>query len=78
MNQSKIGYGVNHTVTKPNVNGSADIQELICSIKIAHEKGALFFLAVQLAPLLEEYYEQNGSPTAVELETLLAQATRIM
>ena len=62
----------------PKVNGSADIQTLIHSINIAHEKGALFFLAVQLASILEEYDQKNEAITPVELETLIAQATKAM
>lgn len=77
MNQSKVRLTTRPLVS-PNVNGCADIQELMHSVKIAHERGALFFLAVQLEKLLREHSEKNGPPTAVELETLLAQAVRVM
>ncbi len=77
MTQSKV-RPTTRSLVRPNVNGCADIQELIHAVKIAHERGALFFLAVQLEKLLEEHREKNGPPTAVELETLLAQAVRVM
>lgn len=75
MTQSKVRT---RPLVGPNVNGSADIQELMHAVKIAHERGALFFLAVQLEKLLKEHSEKDGPPTAIELETLLAQAIRVM
>jgi hypothetical protein len=59
-------------------NGSADVQALARSLNTAHEKGALFFLAVQLAPLLEEHYEKYGAITPLDLETLIAQTNKTM
>lgn len=59
-------------------NGSADVQALVHSINTAHQNGALFFLAAQLAPVLEEYYKKNGAITPLELETLIAQVNRMM
>jgi hypothetical protein len=77
MNVEKTKYCA--SVRKgPKVNGCADVQTLIRNINIAHEKGALFFLAVQLAPLLEEYLKKNGPPSALELETLIALTTKAM
>lgn len=62
----------------PNVNGSADIQGLIHAINIAYETGALFFLAAQLAPLLDEYTKKNGPPSAVELEAMIVMTNKAM
>jgi hypothetical protein len=54
------------------------VQALVRSVKIAHDKGALFFLAVELGPLLEEHYELNGAITPLDLETLMARVSRAM
>lgn len=62
----------------PKVSSSADVQTLIHSINFAHEKGALFFLAMQLAPILEEHCQKNRAITPLELETFIAQATQVM
>jgi hypothetical protein len=71
-------YYTNPTHKGPNVSGSADVQTFIHSINVAHERGALFFLAVQLAPILEEHCQNNRAITPLELETLIAQATQAM
>jgi hypothetical protein len=68
----------NPTPKGPKVSGSPDIQALIRGINIAHEKGALFFLAVQLAPSLEGHFKKNGPPTEVELEALIMQVAKTM
>ena len=68
----------NHPSKGPKVSGSPDIQALIHGINTAHEKGALFFLAVQLAPSLEGHFKKNGPPTDVELEALIMQVAKTM
>ncbi|MBI1878399.1 MAG: hypothetical protein HYR94_09265 [Chloroflexi bacterium] len=78
MNIEKTDYLVNHAGRGPTVSGSADVQTFIRDIKIAYEKGALFFLALRLAPLLEAYYEKNETITPVELEALIAHAAKAM
>jgi hypothetical protein len=47
-------------------------------IEAAHESGALFFLAAQLRPLLEEFSQRNGPSTSAELQELIAKAARAM
>ncbi len=74
----KKAYHTTHIHQGQNFNGSADVQTLARSLKTAHEKGALFFLAAQLAPLLEEHYEKHGAITPLELETLIAQVNKTM
>jgi hypothetical protein len=55
------------------------VQPLVCNITEAAESGALFFLAVELELLLEEYFQKNGlPPTPVDLEIMIAQAARTM
>jgi hypothetical protein len=71
-------YHPSSTRKGPKVGGSADVQTLIHSIIAAHQTGALFFLAVQLAPILEEHCQKNRAITPLELETLIAQATKVM
>jgi hypothetical protein len=72
---------IDHTFYRlkgPKFDGCADVQALLRSINTAHEKGALFFLAVQLASVLEEHYEKNGPITPLELETTIAQVSKRM
>jgi hypothetical protein len=69
---------INHTPKGLKASACPDIQALVHGINIAHKKGALFFLAVQLETSLEEHLEKNGPPTAVELETLIAQVAKTM
>jgi hypothetical protein len=77
MNLETSPYS-NHIRKGPEVNHCADVQALVRSVKIAHDKGALFFLAVELGPLLEEHYELNGAITPLDLETLMARVSRAM
>jgi hypothetical protein len=45
----------------------------------ASEHGLLFFLAVELELLLDDYLKQNGlPPTPVDLEMMIAQAAKGM
>jgi hypothetical protein len=67
-----------YTPKGPKASACPDIQALVHDINIAHKKGALFFLAVQLERSLEEHFEKSGPPTAVELETLIAQVAKTM
>ena len=67
-----------HIRKGPEVNRCADVQTLVRSLKIAHDKGALFFLAVELGPLLEEHYHMNGEITPLDLETLMARVAKAM
>jgi hypothetical protein len=64
--------------TGSKFDGSADVQDLARSLNLAHEKGALFFLAAQLAPILEQHYEKYGAITPLDLETLIAQTNKTM
>jgi hypothetical protein len=78
MSEAKIAYPIDHIRKGPNFNGCADVQALIRSLDIAYQRGALFFLAAQLAPLLEEHCEKNGAISTVELEILITQAIKVM
>jgi hypothetical protein len=78
MSTAKTDHFTSQRHKGPNLNGSPDIQALIRSLEIANQRGALFFLAAQLAPLLVEYCEKNGEITSVELEVLITQAIREM
>jgi hypothetical protein len=68
----------NHSHKRPNVTGSADVQTLIHSINTAYKTSALFFMVVELAPILEEHFKKNEAITPIELETLVAQAAKTM
>jgi hypothetical protein len=48
------------------------------TIGAAHENGPLLFLAEHLSPLLHEFQSRHGSPTAAELDVLIAVAARAM
>ena len=54
------------------------VQALARHITDAYENSALFFLAVHLKSLLEEYQKVNGPPTSVEMEQLIAIAAQVM
>ena len=71
-------YTTSRSSKGPIVNGSIAIHTLIRNIEAAHKNGALFFLAAQLGPLLDEFREKNGPSTAVELEGLLIWAAKAM
>ena len=79
MSEAKVEhYTTNHSSKGPMVNGNIAIQTLVRNIEAAHENGALFFLAAQLGPLLDEFREKNGPSTAMELEALVIWAARAM
>lgn len=55
------------------------VHPLARSITEAHESGVLFFLAVEVELLLEQYFKKNGlPPTPVDLEIILAEAAKAM
>lgn len=59
--------------------GIPGVRSLADSITEAHESGVLFFLAVEVELLLEQYFNKNGlPPTAVDLEIILAEAAKAM
>ena len=60
------------------VSEIAVVQALARHITDAYENSALFFLAVHLKSLLEEYQKVNGPPTSVEMEQLIAVAAQVM
>jgi hypothetical protein len=65
-------------MSQEQVSGIAVVQALACHIAEAYENSALFFLGAQLRLLLEEHQRDNGLPTSVEMEELIAKAAQVM
>lgn len=59
--------------------GIPGVEELAGQITTANNNGVLFFLAVELELLVQQYFKKNGlPPTPVDLEMMLAEAAKAM
>lgn|GEM_PF-4557633 len=59
--------------------GIPGVAELAGHITEANNSGVLFFLAVEMELLVQQYIKKNGlPPTPVDLEMMLAEAAKAM
>lgn len=79
MNNDNPEYSSGQSRSWLTHQGIPGVQELAGQIAAANDNGVLFFLAVELELLVQQYIKKNGlPPTPIDLEMMLAEAAKTM